>query len=90
MNGVFKKSFFCALRPMLLLDWHPHFRGATRTAVARNRMPGGVGGRRELFRLLPIAPDFAWWVLGIKSSVLERLRCLLIGADLLDRVEREV
>ena len=36
-------------------EYYRQFNHSTGTAVVRNRMPGGVGGRREQSRLLPDA-----------------------------------
>ncbi|MFV0411124.1 MAG: group II intron reverse transcriptase/maturase, partial [Paracoccus sp. (in: a-proteobacteria)] len=46
MNQAYPKVFFDQLGLVSLLDQYHHLNLATRTAVVRNRMPGGVGGRR--------------------------------------------
>ena len=46
MNQAYPKSYFDRLGLVSLLDQYHHLTLATRTAVVRNRMPGGVGGRR--------------------------------------------
>jgi RNA-directed DNA polymerase len=45
-NHAFPKSYFDSLGLVSLLNRHRSFQSTTRTAVVRNRMPGGVGGRR--------------------------------------------
>jgi RNA-directed DNA polymerase len=45
MNRVFPKKFFDKLGLVSLLDRLRWLQSAKRTAVVRNRMPGGVGGR---------------------------------------------
>lgn len=47
MNQAFPKSFFDRLGLVSLLDLYHYLNLTSRTAVVRNRMPGGVGGRRE-------------------------------------------
>ncbi len=46
MHRGYPKSYFDQLGLVSLLDQYQHLNLATRTAVVRNRMPGGVGGRR--------------------------------------------
>ena len=46
MNQAFPKSFFDRLGLVSLLDQYHHLNLSSRTAVVRNRLPGGVGGRR--------------------------------------------
>ena len=46
MNQAYPKAFFDQLGLVSLLDRYHHLNLASRTAVVRNRMPGGVGGRR--------------------------------------------
>jgi RNA-directed DNA polymerase len=46
MNHAFPKSYFDSLGLVSLLTRHRSLQSTTRTAVVRNRMPGGVGGRR--------------------------------------------
>jgi len=46
MNHGYPTSYFEQLGLVSLLDRHHHLNLAPRTAVVRNRMPGGVGGRR--------------------------------------------
>lgn len=46
MNQSYPKSFFDKRGLVSLLDQYHHLNLASRTAVVRNRMPGGVGGRR--------------------------------------------
>jgi RNA-directed DNA polymerase len=46
MNQAFPKSYFDSLGLVSLLTGHRSLQSPTRTAVVRNRMPGGVGGRR--------------------------------------------
>jgi RNA-directed DNA polymerase len=46
MNYAFPKSYFDRLGLVSLLNRHHALQRTTRTAVVRNRMPGGVGGRR--------------------------------------------
>lgn len=46
MNHAFPKSYFENLGLVSLLSQHLALQRTTRTAVVRNRMPGGVGGRR--------------------------------------------
>lgn len=47
MNYAFSKSYFDDLGLVSLLNRHYGLQSTARTAVVRNRMPGGVGGRRE-------------------------------------------
>jgi len=46
MNLAFPKSYFDALGMYSFVDSLLAYRNGLRTAVVRNRMPGGVGGRR--------------------------------------------
>lgn len=46
MNQSYPKSFFDKLGLVSLLDQYHHLNLTSRTAVVRNRLPGGVGGRR--------------------------------------------
>ncbi len=46
MNQSYPKSFFDKLGLVSLLDQYHHLNLSSRTAVVRNRLPGGVGGRR--------------------------------------------
>lgn len=46
MNQSYPKTFFDKLGLVSLLDQYHHLNLASRTAVVRNRLPGGVGGRR--------------------------------------------
>jgi hypothetical protein len=46
MNQSYPKSFFDKLGLVSLLDQYLHLNLSSRTAVVRNRLPGGVGGRR--------------------------------------------
>jgi group II intron reverse transcriptase/maturase len=46
LHRALPTSFFDQLGLVSLLDQYHHLNLATRTAVVRNRMPGGVGGRR--------------------------------------------
>jgi retron-type reverse transcriptase len=46
MNQSYPKSYFDKLGLVSLLDQYHHLNLSSRTAVVRNRLPGGVGGRR--------------------------------------------
>jgi len=46
MNQSYPKSYFDRLGLVSLLDLYHHLNLSSRTAVVRNRSPGGVGGRR--------------------------------------------
>ena len=46
MHAAFPKAYFDRLGLVSLLTEQRRFQRFSRTAVVRNRMPGGVGGRQ--------------------------------------------
>jgi len=46
MNQSYPKAFIDELGLVSLLDQYHYLNPSSRTAVVRNRLPGGVGGRR--------------------------------------------
>ena len=53
LNQALPKRLFARLGLLSLVNYDHQLKRLTWTAVVRNRMPGGVGGRREQSRLLP-------------------------------------
>jgi len=54
MNQAFPNRYFDRLGRVSLLDQHRRLQRVAWTAVVRNRMPGGVGGRGGARPLSPI------------------------------------